>query len=134
MTDLPIGALAQQTGVKATTIRFYESIGLMPAPPRTHSNRRLYDDDAVRRLRFIRHARELGFEVEDIRELLALSAHPDQPCADADRIAQRHLSVIDQRIAQLVALRSELQRTIDACEGGCVAECKVIESLESPVL
>ena len=68
---LAIGDLARQTGVKVPTIRYYEDIGLLPAAPRTESNRRQYDGRAVRRLKFIRHARELGFEVEAIRELLA---------------------------------------------------------------
>lgn len=129
MADFPIGVLAKETGVKIPTIRFYEEIGLLPAPIRATNNRRLYATDAVRRLKFIRHARELGFEIEDIRELLALSAHPAEPCADIDRLTRQHLSVIDQRIQQLTALRTELQKTLDTCTGGCVADCRVIESI-----
>lgn len=73
MKSLPIGALSQQTGVKVPTIRYYEGVGLLPAPDRTESNRRTYGPDAVSRLRFIRHARELGFEVDAIRQLPALA-------------------------------------------------------------
>jgi DNA-binding transcriptional MerR regulator len=76
MAEMAIGTLARQTGVKVPTIRYYESVGLLPAAPRTQSNRRLYGAEAVRRLRSIRHARELGFEVEAIRELLAMTAEP----------------------------------------------------------
>jgi DNA-binding transcriptional MerR regulator len=126
-----IGELSQRTGVKVPTIRYYESIGLLPSPPRTEGRQRRYDEASVTWLNFIRHARELGFEVEDIRELLVLSAQPDQPCADADKIAARHLAAVDQRIARLVGLRAELQRMLDACHGGCVAECRVIESLSA---
>jgi MerR, DNA binding len=84
---------------------------------------------SVRRLNFIRHARDLGFSVEDIRELLALSTRPDQPCGNIDKIAARYLAAVDLRIAQLTALRTELTRMLDQCEGSSVAECCVIESL-----
>ena len=95
---LAIGALSEATGVKVPTIRYYESVGLMPAAPRSEGNRRSYGDDAVRRLRFIRHARELGFEVADIRQLLDLSDQPDRPCEDVDAIAQRHLVERGERV------------------------------------
>ena len=85
-----IGGLAASTGVKVPTIRYYEGVGLLPKPPRTDSNRRLYDGDAVRRLRFIRHARELGFEIDDIRQLLTLADEPNRPCREVDAIAHRH--------------------------------------------
>jgi DNA-binding transcriptional MerR regulator len=84
------------------------------------------------RLNFIKHSRELGFDVDDIRELLALSAQPEQPCQNADQITQRHLAAVDQRIAQLTALRTELTRMLDSCSGGCVADCQILESLSTP--
>ena len=99
MKPLAIGALARETGAKPTTIRFYEDIGLLPRPPRTESNRRTYDEPDVKRLRFIRHARELGFEVDAIRQLLSLADHPDRPCQDVDRIAREHLHDIEGKIA-----------------------------------
>lgn len=126
---LTIGALARATGVKVTTIRFYESIGLLPAAERTASNRRTYGSAEVKRLRFIRHARALGFEVDAIRQLLALSAHPEQPCAQADEIARTHLNEIDSKIERLVALRAEMTNMLQSCAHGAIGECRVIEVL-----
>jgi len=126
---LPIGELARSAGVKIPTIRYYEQIGLLGRPERTDGKQRRYGNDAVQRLNFIRHARDLGFSVEDIRELLALSTRPEQPCGSIDKIAARHLASVDQRIAQLTALRAELKRMLDQCAGSSVAECCVIEGL-----
>ena len=124
-----IGKLATATGVKVPTIRFYEQIGLLAPPPRTASDRRLYDDAALRRLSFIRHARQLGFDLDAIRSLLDLSDHPDRPCGDANAIAERHLADVTEKIAQLQALRTELSRMSAECAGGRVSACKVIEVL-----
>ena len=126
---LAIGALATATGVKVPTIRYYENIGLLPVPSRTENNRRLYDDATVRRLRFIRHARELGFEVDAIRQLLDLSDQPDRPCREVDAIAQRHLADIESRIVRLRALKTEVSRMIKQCAQGTVADCRVIDAL-----
>jgi DNA-binding transcriptional MerR regulator len=92
-----IGELARRTGVKVPTIRYYEQIGLLPAPARSEGHQRRYAPSQVARLNFIRHARELGFEVEAIRELLTMSERPEQSCADADRIARRHLEASSRR-------------------------------------
>jgi DNA-binding transcriptional MerR regulator len=127
--SMPIGSLAEHTGVKVPTIRYYESVGLLPEPERTDSNRRTYGPDAVRRLRFIRHARELGFEVDAIRQLIGLADQPDQPCHVADAIARSHLADIDHKIARLVALRVEVQSMVDQCAQGRIRECRVIEVL-----
>jgi len=127
--ELVIGGLSRLTGVKVPTIRYYESVGLIPAAPRTRSNRRLYGPDAVRRLRFIRHARDLGFEVEAIRQLLALADQPERPCAEVDGIARAHLAEIDDRIARLTALRAEIGRMTEECAHGRVGECRVIQVL-----
>jgi DNA-binding transcriptional MerR regulator len=124
-----IGALATATGVKVPTIRYYESIGLLPEPSRTDGNRRLYGEDTVQRLRFIRHARELGFEVDAIRQLLDLSDQPDRPCREVDAIAQRHLADIESRIVRLKALKTEVSRMIKQCAKGTVADCRVIDAL-----
>jgi DNA-binding transcriptional MerR regulator len=129
MEQMPIGALSEATGVKAPTIRFYEQIGLLPAPLRTQSNRRSYGEAHLQRLRFIRHARDLGFSVDDIRELLAMTAQPQASCDGADSIARRHLGEVERRIAQLQSLRTELQRMIGECSHGRIADCRVIESL-----
>lgn len=126
---VPIGQAAERTGVKVPTIRYYEQIGLLPVPPRTEGNRRQYSGAEMRRLAFIRHARELGFDVDAIRTLLDLQDHPNQPCAQADAIARARLIEVERRIASLTALRSELERMIEACACGRVAECQVIETL-----
>jgi DNA-binding transcriptional MerR regulator len=130
--DVSIGELSRRTGVKVPTIRYYEQVGLLTAPVRTEGKQRRYSAPDIMRLDFIKHSRELGFELEDIRELLALSAQPEQPCENADKITRRHLAGVDQRITQLKALRTELARMLDNCEGGCVAECRVLESLSTP--
>lgn len=129
MTGFSIGALAAQTGVKVPTIRYYESIGLLLAAPRTDGNRRAYDAAAARRLRFIRHARELGFEVEAIRQLLTLAQTPKQSCHAADEVARAHLIDIDSKIARLQALRAEVARMLDECAAGHRQDCRVIEVL-----
>ena len=127
--NLPIGELAKRTAVKVPTIRFYEQIGLLPTPPRTEGNQRRYGKPEVDRLNFIRHARELGFEVDDIRELLAMSTEPQASCHQADSIARNHLAEVDRRIASLQALRSELSRMIDECGHGHICDCRIIEAL-----
>ena len=128
MKVVPIGEASRASGIKVPTIRYYEQIGLLPSPPRTQGNRRLYDAGDLRRLRFIRHARELGFEIDPIRELLALAGEPDRPCASADRLAAAHLADIDHKIARLTALRAEVAR-MTQCTNHSVAECRVIEAL-----
>lgn len=129
MSEMTIGALSAATGVKIPTIRYYESIGLSPPPPRTEGNRRLYDERAAQRLRFIRHARELGFEVEAIRQLLALSDDPDRSCREIDYLARLHLADIDSKIARLQALRSEVAGMLDHCPERQVRTCRVVEVL-----
>lgn len=124
-----IGQAAERSGVKVPTIRYYEEIGLLPAPPRSEGNRRLYDDNDINRLGFIRHARELGFELDAIRTLLHLQDEPDQSCANADAIARTRLEDVQQRLASLRALEAELQRMVDGCSHGRVESCRVIEIL-----
>lgn len=123
-----IGDLAGQSGTTVQTIRYYEQSGLMPAPPRTEGRQRRYAQVHLDRLKFIRHARELGFPVDDIRELLRLSAHPDQPCDTADRIAAEQLAEVERKIKRLQALRKELKR-MTACSHGLVRDCRIIETL-----
>ncbi len=129
MPGAPIGEAARQSGVKAPTIRYYEQIGLLPAPPRSQGNRRLYEAADLRRLTFIRHARELGFEIEAIRALLTLQDDPGQPCARADGIAKARLAEVEQRIGSLTALKTELELMVEGCSHGRVGECRVIEVL-----
>jgi Cu(I)-responsive transcriptional regulator len=126
---LTIGSLAKKTGTKVQTIRYYEQIGLMPEPGRTEGGQRRYGDDELDRLAFIRHARQLGFSLEAIRELLDLSDHPHRPCLEADAIARRQLKQVEQRLARLEALRTELKRMVHECSGGQTADCRVLEVL-----
>jgi len=124
-----IGEVARASGVKVPTVRYYEEIGLLPPPPRTEGGRRSYGEAHMRRLAFIRHARELGFEIDAIRTLLTLQDEPDQSCAAADAIARDRLGEVDRRIASLTALRGELHRMVEGCSHGHVGECRVIEIL-----
>src|SRR4051812_36815477 len=95
---IPIGQVARQTGIKVPTIRFYEQIGLLPAPPRSESNRRCYRESDASRLMFIRHARELGFEVGAIRTLLALQDQPEISCGQIDSLVGDHLAAVEHKI------------------------------------
>ncbi|MFA7428740.1 MAG: helix-turn-helix domain-containing protein [Rhodospirillaceae bacterium] len=124
-----IGRLAAHSGCKVPTIRYYEQIGLMAPPDRSEGNQRLYDAAALQRLAFIRHARDLGFTLDDIRDLLTLSESPDLPCAAADAIARRHLSAVRDRIESLRRLEGELEKIATACQSDTVRECRVIEML-----
>ena len=132
MKDFPIGEAARCSGVKVPTIRYYEQIGLLPQPVRTRGNRRLYDEESVRRLFFILHARQLGFEIESIRAMLGLQDNPDQSCAQVDAIASGRLAEIELRISRLTALKAELSTMLDQCRQGRIAQCRVIETLSTP--
>lgn len=127
---LSIGALAIATEIKVPTIRYYEQIGLLPSPDRTEGNQRRYGREDRERLIFIRHARDLGFSVEDIRELLALQDNPETPCDAAHALAARQVEAIARRIEQLTGLQTELIRIADSCRGGRMAsDCRVIHAL-----
>lgn len=130
-----IGRLGRLTDTNVETIRYYERIGLLPAPPRTGGNYRAYDDGHVRRLAFIRRARALGFHLDTIRALLDVSDRPDQPCGDVDALAQAQIREVEGKIADLTRLRDELVRIAGQCCGGRIADCRIIEALspEPPV-
>lgn len=127
--NLTIGALALQTNTKVETIRFYEKSGLLPAPARTQGNYRAYESSHLNRLSFIRRSRDLGFSLEQIRALLDLSDDRSRSCSAVDAIAQEHLVEVDRKITALQALRQELNRMLDVCHTGTVADCRIIESL-----
>lgn len=131
MAKMMIGDLALATGTKINTIRFYEEIGLMHPAARTDSGRRTYSPSDLDRLRFIRHARELGFETQEIRSLLTLGDQPERECSEVTDIAVGHLSVVNAKISKLIMLRDELERVAKSCAGGTVAECRILESLSS---
>ena len=129
---LMIGQLARQTGTKVETIRFYEKNGLLRAPSRTDGNYRAYEPGHLSRLSFIRRARELGFSLDQIREFLKLADDRSQSCAAVDAIAREHRKEVERKIEDLTALKSELDRMIDQCGCGLVADCRIIESLSPP--
>jgi DNA-binding transcriptional MerR regulator len=129
---VPIGVAATRSGVKVPTIRYYEEIGLLTAPPRTKSNRRHYDAARLARLVFVRHARQLGFEIDAIRALLTIQDNPDQSCEAVDAIARARLGEVEGRIKSLLKLKAELKRMIGSCSRGRVAECRIIEVLATP--
>lgn len=128
---MQIGDLSRAAGVNIETIRYYERIGVLPRPARQGNGRRTYGDADARRLGFIRHARDLGFELADVRTLLALQERPEASCEDASRIAQGQLETVESRIAKLQSLRAELTRMVSECRKGVVAECRVIEALNA---
>jgi len=124
-----IGWLSRQTNTKVQTIRYYEQIDLMPEVPRSEGNRRLYTDGHVGRLAFIRHSRQLGFSLDQIRELLNLSDDPGRPCHEVDAIAQMHLEDVQNKIVRLKGYEKELKRMVCECAGGHVSGCRIIEVL-----
>lgn len=128
---MQIGDLSRNAGVNVETIRYYERAGVLPVPARQVNGRRVYGEADVRRLGFIRHARDLGFDLQSVRTLLALQEQPEASCTDASRIAQAQLDEVERRLAQLQSLRAELSRMVVECRKGVVAECRVIEALNT---
>lgn len=124
-----VGALAKASNTKAVTIRYYEKQGLIPAPPRTESGYRIFSDSDLDRLLFIRRSRHLGFSLDDIRDLLALTEQDDAPCDEVDQKVARQLSQVRERIRQLRALESELQRLSARCAGGSIEDCQIVDAL-----
>lgn len=124
-------ALARRTACNLETIRYYEKIGMMPEPPRTEAGYRLYDDRHVERLRFILRARELGFSLDDIRELLTLVDRGTQTCAEVKERTERHLADVREKIADLKRIERVLAETAAKCSGDEVPDCPVLETLAS---
>lgn len=126
---MKIGELANATATKVETVRYYEKIRLLPPPARTSANYRAYGSEHLARLSFIRRARNLGFTLEAVRELLMLSDDRSQSCDAVDGIASVHLDDINRKIVDLTALRTELDRVVGSCRHGTLADCKIIETL-----
>lgn len=121
--------LARMTGCNLETIRYYENIGVMPQPPRTAKNYRAYDEDHVGRLRFIMRARELGFALEEVRDLLALVDGGAQTCGEVQVLANAHLASVRAKIADLRRIEHVLASTVAQCTGDDVPDCPVIDAL-----
>lgn len=130
-THFQIGALSAETGVNIETIRFYEKIGLMPAPPRTEGRQRVYDSDHLRRLTFIRRSRELGFSLDQIRDLLGLVRGHDLTCAEVKAMTEQHVTAIRRKVKDLKKLDRVLTDLAAKCRRNAVPDCPILEALGS---
>jgi len=128
---LSIGELARASGVGVETIRFWERAGLLPAPPRSPSGRRLFGPEAVERLRFVRHARALGFPLEEVRTLLAMASGEAGGCEEVRALAERHLLAVRARIARLRRMEAALEATLARCARGELS-CPLLAALAEP--
>ncbi|MGV8838865.1 MAG: MerR family transcriptional regulator [Bauldia sp.] len=129
MHVITIGEASDRTGVKVPTIRYYEEVGLLAAPGRTSGNHRHYSPDDLRRLLFIRKARELGFAIPAVRTLLSIQDAPEQTCTRADQLARARLTEVTRRIDSLMQLKAMLEDMVADGGHGCASECRVLETL-----
>ncbi|HYD97521.1 MAG TPA: Cu(I)-responsive transcriptional regulator [Noviherbaspirillum sp.] len=127
-----IGEASKASGVTAKMIRYYESIGLIRAGRRTESGYRIYGDNDVHTLRFIKRARTLGFSLEQIQDLLSLWQDPERASADVKAITRTHLAELDKRIRELTEMRDTLRHLEHACSGDHRPDCPILHSLEAP--
>ncbi|MBI3665384.1 MAG: MerR family DNA-binding protein [Acidobacteria bacterium] len=131
MEQLTIGALARQGGVNLETVRYYERQGLLPRPPRTPSGYRVFPQEAVRRIHFIKRAQQLGFSLKEIKELLGLRVNPRSTCADVRKRAEGKIAGIDEKLRSLTAMKKALEKLVVACFGrGPAGECPILEALD----
>jgi len=130
MSDITIGELSERTGVNVETIRYFEKVGLVEAPPRTEGGHRIYNSRHVRILGFIRRARELGFTQSDVRAILGLGGPAGACCDEVRDIALHHLEGVRRRIADLAEIEHLLASTVERCSGGHVPDCPVIDMIE----
>lgn len=126
---LQIGVLSRRTGCNIETIRYYEKIGLLPAPARSDGGHRLYGHGHLMRLGFVRRARELGFTLDEIRALLQLAEDRDRPCAEAREVAVVHLADVRAKIVDLRAMEAVLAETVLRCADGKTPDCPLLETL-----
>ncbi|GLS17822.1 MerR family transcriptional regulator [Labrys miyagiensis] len=131
MKGLTTGKLADAAGVHLETVRYYERIGLMPEPGRTGGGYRSYGTEHVRRLSFIRRARELGFSIDEIRTLLAMTQPGHASCADARALTMTHLDDVRAKISDLLKLERILAATVEMCSGDVTPACPVLDMLAS---
>lgn len=130
---MQIGAAAKASGVSAKMIRHYEAIGLIPSADRRDSNYRDYGPAEVHRLAFIRRGRDLGFSIEEIRDLLKLWGDRERSSADVKRLTQAHIAELNEKIAALAEMRATLAHLVDCCDGDNRPDCPIIEGLEGAV-
>lgn len=131
MTPLKSGDLAKKSNVNTETLRYYEKEGLLPEPERTESGYRLYADEDVKRVRFIKRAQELGFSLKEIKELLALKLDASQSASEVKRLTEQKIQDIDRKILNLQAMKTILEDLADACSGeGSVDHCPILNCLD----
>ena len=132
MASLTIGKVARGAGLAIDTVRYYEREGLLAKPARTSCGYRQYSADAVTRLRFIRQAKELGFSLREIKELLSLRVEAGRSCADVRARAERKIADVEQRISTLTRMKRALAKLASSCSGrGPTSECPILEALET---
>ena len=132
MHRLTVGEVAKRAAVHIETLRYYERQGLVARPPRRRSNYRLYPEETVQRIQFIKRAQQLGFSLKEIRELLALRATPQIQCADVRERALAKIREIEHKVRTLQAMHTALTRLVAACAGqGHIADCPILESLNT---
>lgn len=124
-----IGSAAKAAGLPVKTVRYYADIGLVEAPDRTQTGYRRYDEAAVRKLAFVRRARDFGFSIEECRGLLSLYEDKSRSSADVRAIAAAHLEEIEEKQRQLAALRDELAHLVTACRGDDRPDCPILDRL-----
>lgn len=124
-----IGALSEQTGCNIETIRYYEKIGLLPPPPRSAGGRRLYTHDHLKRLTFVRRSRQLGFHLDEIRELLDLVDGGSYTCDEVRQLTLTHADEVERKIADLLKMKNVLHEITSKCSGGKVPDCPIIDAL-----
>ena len=125
-----IGAAAEQAGVNIQTLRYYERRGLLPRPPRRRSGYREFPDDAVRRVRFIKRAQDLGFSLDEVEELLQLRSDKRRDRARIRAVATKRVQQIERKVAELTAMKRALSHLLHCCEEGSTLECPIIEALD----
>jgi MerR family mercuric resistance operon transcriptional regulator len=130
-THFPIGVLSAESGVNIETIRYYEKIGLIPAPPRTEGHQRVYDSAHLKRLTFIRRGRELGFSLDQIRELLGLVRGHDLTCAKVKAMTEEHVADIRRKVKDLRKLERVLMDLAAKCNGNAVPDCPILDALSN---
>ncbi len=126
---LSIGDLSSQTGCKIETIRYYESIGLLPAVPRTDGGHRIYNTTLAKRLSFICRCRQLGFSQQQIRELFSLVDKTDSSCAEVRALTLLHANTVKARITDLLKMEKVLRQMVEQCSDGDVPDCPIIDTL-----
>lgn len=124
-----IGALSKAAGCDVQTVRYYEKIGLLSKPGRSAGNQRVYTQEHLERLTFIRHGRALGFSLDRMRRFIELGCKLDQSCSEIDAITRQCLADVEEKIVRLEGLKRELKRMLASCSGETVSNCQIIQAL-----